>query len=257
MAKGLSVNLKTYSDTVPKLLSLIKLNEEIKKHKKIILKPVLSIDVSKSTKAEFVESVLAYCLKHKDLDSQLFIAEGADGADTMELFEEQGYKRLAEKYSVGLIDLNTTAVSEIKDGEFLKFKRIFYPEILIDSFIIALPHLSEDAELGITGSLPAMLGAFPLEYYKGLFSSKKTKIRKEPIKFAVHDILKVKMPDLAVIDASEKGKVLAGQCLEMDKQAASLLGKEWRSINYLKLADEAFNKPEKKDKLIPQVLTYS
>jgi uncharacterized protein (DUF362 family) len=250
MAKGISVKLKTYSDTVPKLLSLIKLGDELKKHNKIVLKVNLSTDSAKSTKAEFVEPVLRYCLHNKTPEAQVFIAEGADGVDTMELFNEFGYNKLAEAYSVGLIDLNDSSVQEIRDGEFLKFERIMYPEVLLDAFIISLPTLAEDSETGITGSLPAMLGAFPLNYYKGLFSSKKTKIRKEPIKYAIHDILKCKMPNLAVIDASGKGMVLAGQCLEMDKQAAKLLGKQNTEVPYLRLIEDSFKPKAEKNKEI-------
>jgi uncharacterized protein (DUF362 family) len=251
MAKGISVKLKTYSDTVPKLLNLIKLNDELKKHNKIVLKVNLSSEPGKSTRAEFVEPVLRYCLSNKNADSQIFIAEGADGADTMELFNEFGYNKLAEAYSVGLVDLNDSAVQEIQDGEFLKFQRIMYPEILLDSFIISLPMLGEDAETGITGSLSAMLGAFPSNYYKGMFSAKKTKIRKEPIRYAIHDILKCKMPALAVIDASNKGMILAGQPLEMDKQAAKLLGKEiLRDVPYLRLIEDSFKPKDDKGKSI-------
>jgi len=253
MAKGISVKLKSYGDTVPKLLSLIKLDSELKKHNKIILKPYLSANLDKSSKAEFVESVLEYCLKHKNLDAQLFIAEGADGANTIDLFDELGYKKLSEKHQVGLIDLNNSETKEIIDGEFMKFERIMYPEILLDAFVISLPNLVEDEELGIVGSLSSMIGAFPSSYYKGLFSSKKTKIRKEPIKYAVHDILKCKMPNLAVIDASIKGSILAGQPLEMDKQAAHLLAKDWKSIQYLKLMDETYKEKPVKSKEIENV----
>src|SRR3989338_5950877 len=135
----------------------------------------------------------------------------------------------------------------------MKFERIMYPEILLDAFVISLPNLVEDEELGIVGSLSSMIGAFPSSYYKGLFSSKKTKIRKEPIKYAVHDILKCKMPNLAVIDASIKGSILAGQPLEMDKQAAHLLAKDWKSIQYLKLMDETYKEKPVKSKEIENV----
>ena len=85
-----------------------------------------------------------------------------------------------------------------------------------------------------------MLGAFPADYYSGFFSSKKSKIRKHPIKYSIHDILKCKMPDFTIIDASEKGIILAGRPLEMDKQAARLLEKDWKSISHLRLVDETF-----------------
>lgn len=254
MAKGISVKLKSYGDTIPKLLQLIKLNEEIKKHKKIVLKPNLFTEIEKSTKPEFVEPILRFCLKHKSPDAQIFIAEGADGANTMDLFNELGYQKLAERYSIGLIDLNDSSIQEIKDGEFMKFERIMYPEFLLDAFIISLPYLTDDAETGITGSLAAMLGTFPLPYYKGIFSSKKTKIRKEPIKYAIHDILKVKMPDLAIVDASSKGMLFAGQPVEIDRQSAKLLGKDISNeVPYIKLVEDSFKEKPKKAEM-PNIL---
>jgi hypothetical protein len=159
-----------------------------------------------------------------------------------------GYKKLAEKYSIGLIDLNNAESEEMQNGDFLKFDSIMYPKILLESFVISLPKIAVDPELEMIGSLSNMIGAFPLRYYKGLFSSDKTKIRRWPIKYSLHDILKCKVPELAIIDASEKGAILAGVPFEMDKQAAKLLGKEWRSISHLRLYEESFSgKPQKLD----------
>ena len=62
----------------------------------------------------------------------------------------------------------------------------------------------------------------------------------------INEIIRCKMPQLAVIDASEKGFILAGQSLEMDKQAAKVLGREWKAIEHLKIADERFQEVEKK-----------
>ena len=94
-----------------------------------------------------------------------------------------------------------------------------------------------------------MLGAYPSDYYQGIFSKSKNKIRKWPVKFAIHDLLKCKMPEFTVIDASEQGVILAGIPLDMDKQAVKLLGKEWNSISYLRLIQDSFSKSaEGKDK---------
>lgn len=250
MAKGASIKFQSYNETVPKLLDIVKLSGELKKHKTIILKPSLKDDSTPSTKAEFTEAVLAYCMKHKNAESQVFIAEGSDGIDTMDLFDSKGYRSLAEKYSIGLIDLNNADVESVKDGEFLKFEEIKYPKILLDSFIISLPTLAEDSETEVQTSLGNMIGAFPSKYYSGFFSSRKSKMRKFPIKYAIHDVLKVKMPQFAVFDASDKGVIFAGVPLEMDKQAAKMLGKEWKSVYHIRLLDESFNKPVKSDKLV-------
>ena len=63
------------------------------------------------------------------------------------------------------------------------------------------------------------------------------------------------MPDLAIMDSPSTGNVLAGQPLEMDKQAAKLLNKEVnRDVSYLKLIEESFKEKPVKAKDIPQVL---
>jgi len=233
MAKGVSIRLKSYEETIPKILDLIKLDKELKKHSTIVLKPSLRGPESQSTPADFVESVLKFCLENKNPATEIYIAEGSDGVETEDLFTDLGYRNLAEKYSIGLVDLNDTEVEEITNPEFSRFDRIHYPKILLDSFVISLPVLSHDAETDLTGSLSNMLGAFPSSYYSGFFSKGKSKIRKWPIKYAIYDILKCKMPEFAIIDASESGAILAGQPLEMDKQAAKLLGLDWQQIPYL------------------------
>lgn len=247
MAKGVSIKFKSYEDTIPRLLSLIKFDKEMQKYNKIILKPYLGLETDKNTPAEFTEQVLKFCLANKSAEAEIFIAEGADGKDTLELFEENKYNRLAEQYSIGLVDLNNTEVDEILDGEFLKFDKIMYPKLLSEGFIVSLPKLAEDAEIDMLGALSIMTGAFPAKYYSGVFSSRKNKIKKWPVKFSIHDILKCKMPEFAIIDASDKGTILAGVPLEMDKQAARLLGKDWKSVSYLRLVNDSFMNEEKKE----------
>lgn len=241
MAKGAAIRFKSYEETVPKLLELMKLQNELKKYDKIVLKPILTENLEKSTPKEFVESVLKFCLAHKNPVSELFIAEGADGFDTEDLFNSLGYKGLAERYNISLIDLNNTDTEEISDYHFTKFTTIQYPKILKEAFIISLPKIVEDEELVLTGSTSSMLGAFPSSHYKGFFSTKKNKIRKWPIKYSVHDILRCKMPSLAVADLSARGVILAGLPIETDKQSAKLYEKDWKTIPHLVLVDEAFS----------------
>lgn len=246
MVKGASIKFTTHNESVPKLLSLLKVSNELKKYDKIVLKPTISSDYH--TSVEFVESVLKFCLENKNPVTEIFIAEGSDGEDTMELFEALGYQDLAEKYSIGLIDLNNTETEKVIDGEFLKFDEVSYPKILLNSCVISLPILREDEETEISGSLSTMLGAFPSQHYSGFFSLKKNKIRKWPIKYSIHDILRCKMPNFTVMDASDYGQILAGLPIEIDKKAADLLGYEWRSIQHLRLIDESFSSElEKKE----------
>ena len=255
MAKGVSIKFRSYSETIPRMLELINLGKELKKHSKIVLKPSLvpaEGEKSLSTPVAFVEQVLRFCIMNKNPVSEVFIAEGAEGADTMDIFNQLGYTKLAERYAVGLIDLNHTEVEKTERHDFQRFSEIMYPKILKDAFVISLPLLAENEETDISGSLSNMLGAFPAKHYKGFFTKSKSKIRKWPIKYSIYDILKCKMPDFAVIDSSEKGVVLAGLPLEVDKQAARLLGLDWKYVSHLKMVEEGFiqeDKMEKKEEL--------
>ncbi len=236
--KGASMKFKSYEETVQGLLNILKLQRELKKYDKIVLKPFLTNPLQDSTPREFVENVLKFVLNNKNPVAEVFIAEGADGENTQELSEIMGYDKLAERYDVSLIDLNKTETQAVQNKDFTKFEEVYYPKILLESFVISLPKLGFNEETGMTASLSNMLGAFPAEYYKGFFSRSKNKIRKWPIKYSVHDIVKCKLPDFSIVDGSEQGVILAGLPVEIDKQSAKLLGKEWKEIPYLRLIEE-------------------
>lgn len=253
MVKGIAVRMNSYEETIPKVLKLIKLDKELKKHDKIVVKPNLIPEFPDlSSKPEFIEQILKYCIQHKNPGSEVFIAEGCDGANTNEVFDEFGFTNIAEKYGVGLVDLNNADTEEVGSTEFLKFETIHYPKLLLDGFIISAPKLSNNNNLVLSGSLSSMLGAFPAKHYKGFFSSTKNKLSKYPIKYQIHDILKCKLPELAIIDSIDKGFLIVGQPLEMDKQSSKVLGLNWKNIPYLSLIEEStsLQKDNKIDNLI-------
>ncbi len=245
MTKGVAIKFKSYEETVPTLLKAIKLDEELKKHEHIVLKPNLHSNSEHFTPTDFVEAVVRFCVQHKNPGAEVIIAEGADGYDTLHLFEERGFRVIAEKYGVGLVDLNRTDSEPKVDADFLITDTIMYPSLLKDAFVISLPLLRKHESHGITGSLSNMLGTYPGKHYKGFFSRTKNKLV-GPIKYQIHDIIKSKMPELALVDAHEQGFILAGQPLEVDKQATKLLGIDWRSVGHLRLIDEGL-KPKKAD----------
>jgi len=251
MAKGISIKFKSYKESIPKILELLKLEKELQKYDKVVLKPTLN-SPQQSTNLEFVEEVLKFCISHKNPVAEVFIAEGSDGYDTEELFDELGYRKLAEKYNVGLVDLNTADVEEIELDGFLNFSKIKYPSILRDSFIISLPAISEDEEILFFGSLANMLGAYPSEHYSGFFTKAKKKI-KNNLKNSIHDILMCKMPQFAIMDLSSEGIILAGIPLEMDKQAAHYFDFEWKDVPYLRLINDSFSEDnQQKGKVVEE-----
>ena len=245
MVKGAAIKFVSYQESVRNILNILRIEHEIRKHDKIVLKPFLRDADSPFTKVEFVEEVLKFIMEKKNPVAEVFIAEGSDGEDTLYLFEEKGYNKLAEKYSIGLIDLNNTELEDVYDQKFKKFENIKYPSILKNSFVISLPVLSKDNELEMIGSLSNMIGAFPSSEYRGFFSRKKSGIRKNHIRYSIHDIVKAKLPDFTIIDASEQGYVLAGLPLDMDKQAAKILGSEWKMVQHLRVIEDTFAEPKK------------
>jgi uncharacterized protein (DUF362 family) len=238
MAKGVSIKFKNYQESIPAILGLVGLGKELQKHNSIVLKPRIQ-PTGDNTSKDFVEAVLVFCIENKNPDAKIFIAEGVDGEETIDLFQKEGYKELAEKYSVSLLDLNEAETAEVNSQEFLQFDKIMYPKILSESFVISLPKLSENAEDAIEASISNMLGAFPAAHYTGFFSSRKSKIRKWPIRYSIHDIIKCKMPDFAVIDASSQGVVLAGVPLDVDKQALRILGRDIKTVPHLKMVEDS------------------
>lgn len=247
MAKGAAIKFTSYDDSVSRLLNLLDLKNELKKYDSIVLKVLLRPKPEVSTSKELTEQVLKFCLEHKNPVSNIFIVEGSDGYETHDLFDSLGFSDLAEKYDVGLVDLNNTETELIRDGEFLKFSEIKYPKILLNSFLISLSPLSDNDEFGMDAPLSSMLGAFPASYYSGFFSRSKTKLRKHPIKFSIHDSLKCKMPNFSLADASEEGYILAGLPLEIEKQALKILKKEHSDVPYLRILEESFSEKKKEE----------
>lgn len=240
MVKGVSIKFKSYFETIPKLLEITKLEAILKRYNSIILKPSLRNSTSVNTSVDFTEAVLQFCMANKAPEAQVYIAEGSDGEDTHAVFESAGYNKLAEKYPVSFVDLNTVETEETFPLNTLSFESIHYPKILKNSLIISLPKLSVDAEAEMIGSLSNMLGAFPSKHYSGFFSKNKNKIRKEPLKYAIHDIIRCKMPDVAIMDASEQGFILTGHPLEIDKQAVKLINKDGKTVSHLNLINDSY-----------------
>ncbi len=244
MAKGASIQFKSYNETVPKILGLLRLPLELKKYDSIVLKLTLKPAPENNIDIAFVESVLDFIMKNKNPVATVSIAEGSEGAETEDLFESLGYQKLADKYGIGLVDLNYAETQEIEDSDFTKFEKIQYPKILLNSFVFSLTKLDTDPETEIAGAFSNMLGAYPAKHYRGFFSLTKNKLRKHPMKFVIHDIIRCKAPDFSIVDAAEKGLILAGLPLEMDKQCSKLLGINWKEVPYIKLLDDSFIETE-------------
>ncbi len=246
------VKFESYKKSIPELLDKLNFKNIIKKEKKIILKPNLTLykKFPTTTNVDFVEEIIKYIRKHNK-NSEIIIAEGSGGDKTEECFKKLGYIKLGEKFKIPLIDLNNCDIKKINKKDFKKFSFINYPKPLLSGFLISLPVLKEHSEAKVTISLKNMLGAFQ----KNKKENWKNKMHQWQIGYAIHDILVCKFPDLAICDASiaqseheiygniKKFNLLfAGSAFEVDKCGAQLLRYDWKSINHLNLTKELLNK---------------
>jgi len=244
------LDFRSYEESVPALLESCGLARMLKGKRLVILKPNLTCNKAPptTTPVRFVERIVKYIKENSD--AKIIIAEGSGGNSTQESYHELGYRRIAERYGIELIDLNTSEIVTIKSEMFLRFDEIYFPKIMLDGFVISLPILKEHSQASITVSLKNMLGCFPSRYYSE-GKPWKGKIHKWPIEYSIHDILVCKFPDFAVCDANiaqlgnevhgrpkKIGKLIAGSPLDVDKRGAELLGHEWRRIKHIVLAEK-------------------
>jgi len=253
MRRLASVKFASYKESVPCVLDKLDAGKILCKQSKIILKPNLTCNKQPpvTTPVSFVKEVLRYCLDCSK--AKILIAEGSGDSNTGDCYRDLGYLNLAKQYGIKLIDLNEEEVVVKESSLFKKFRYIYFPKILEDSFLISLPVLKEHWEAKVTISLKNMLGCFPKGRYKGVKyeGSWKAKMHQWLIDYSIHDILVCKFPDLAIVDAStgqiggevwgtpkKFGLILAGDPLEVDKKGAEILGRDWRKIKHISWANK-------------------
>jgi uncharacterized protein (DUF362 family) len=245
--KVTEANFTSYEKSIPKLLEQADFKKIIKKEKKIILKPNLTLCKAFPTTTDpvFVEEIIKYIRKYNK-KAEIIIAEGSEGDKTNKCYRKLGYEILSKRYKVQLLDLNETKTKKIKSKKFKRYSFIEYPEEILSGFLISLPVLKEDRKTKVTISLKNMLGCFG--------GSWKKTVRSWPVEYLIHDILVCKFPDYTICDASvcqleneingypkELNLLLAGDPLEVDKKGALLLGYDWRRVPHLILAEELKN----------------
>ncbi len=246
------VKFTDYKKSIPKLLNNAGFKSIIKKEKKIILKPNLTLCKAfpTTTNPYFVEEIIKY-IKNCNKKVEIIIAEGSGGCETKKCYKKLGYEELSKKYEIPLLDLNEAETKRIKSKKFMRYPFIEYPKELLSGFLISLPVLKGHGETKVTISLKNMFGCFPFKYYKETGYTWKNKLHRRGIDNSIHDILVCKFPDYAICDASiaqleheisgypkELNLLLAGNPLEVDKKGALLLGYDWKRIPHLVLADE-------------------
>ena len=252
MAKIFIEDFLSFQETVSLILKKASLAEKIKDQKRILLKPNLTTvrPPPCSTPVGLVEEVVKFCQEYSS--AEIIIAEGSGGCDTGEAFLKLGYKNLAEKYQVKLIDLNRAERIVLEDPKALVLKKVKLPKIVFESFFINLPVLKEHDEAIVTCAAKNLFGLYLNQKIIPSIISwwNKSELHIFGVHRAIIDLNHYVKSDFILVDASvgQKGneingspcqppikKLIAGfDTFEVDRFASRLLGHDPSKIEYLK-----------------------
>ena len=246
-----TVDFHSYYESVTVALDSIGARKMLAKQSAILIKPNL-INASPhpvTTPAENCEVVIKYvryCTK-----ADIIIAEGCGdpSCETDEIFNLLGYREIGIRHGVPLIDLNKSPLKKLESKHCSVFPQIYLPEIAFTHFIISIPVLKAHSLAIITGTLKNMMGFAPPKHYSQKFGRWKKSVFHENIQSAITDLNSYRSPDLSLMDATvglaeyhlgghhcspAVKKIVAGvNPLEVDREAATLLGLDWKKIPHL------------------------
>lgn len=245
------VDFTSYEKSINSVLDAINVHERLAAQTAVLIKPNLinSSPHPITTSPQCCEVIINYIRKYTKAD--IVIAEGCGAAniETTEVFKILGYSALAEKYSIPLIDLNYEPLKSLKIPGCVVFPEIHLPEIAFSHYIISVPVLKVHSLARMTGTLKNMMGFAPPEYYSGGYGTWKKAAFHINMQQSIIDLNRYLVPNLSVMDGSigmaefhlggahcdpPVNKIIAGyNPWEVDRNAAELLGLDWRSIGHI------------------------
>ncbi|MCK5543058.1 MAG: DUF362 domain-containing protein [Desulfobacterales bacterium] len=247
----ISVGFESFEKSIKEALDGISAHKQIAEQSAILIKPNL-INASPhpvTTAPECCKAIIEYIRKHSK--AEIVIAEGCGDAnhETDGVFENLGYTAMAEKLGVSLIDLNYGPVKILENPTCQIFPKMYLPKIAFDHYIVSVPVLKAHSLAGITGSLKNMMGFAQPEYYSGHHGFWKKAVFHEKMQESIIDLNKYLSPNLSIMDCSigladyhlggaqcdpHVKKIIAGyNPWEVDREAANLLGLNWKNIGHI------------------------
>jgi uncharacterized protein (DUF362 family) len=250
-----SVVFRSYETSVPEVLDRIGAAAVLGRQSSIVIKPnLINTDPHPvTTPSACCEALIDYIRTCSP--AEIVIAEGCGDAacETPEVFRALGYDRLAERRDVGLVDLNTAPLRQVRNEGCEILPEMFLPEIVFTHYLISVPVLKAHSLAEMTGTCKNMMGLLPPEHYGGHPGSWKKARFHRRLQASIRELLSYRPPDLSLMDATiglaqyhlggpacepPVNRLLAGfDPLALDRQAAELLGLDWCQVPHL--ADEA------------------
>ena len=251
MDHAAQIEFVSYRESIPRILDSIGAGAVLESQTAVLIKPNL-INASPfpiTTAPACVEAIIEYVRANSR--AEIVIGEGCGDArlETDEVFDKLGYRDLAERCDVELIDLNHAPLQELDDDSRPVFSQMYLPRIAMSHFLISVPVLKAHSFSQITGTLKNMIGLAPPKHYSGRYGTWKKAAFHGQMHQSIVDLNRYRTPDLSLMDARvgmpdfhlggahcdpPLNKLIAGfDPVEVDRRAAELLGLDWRRIPHL------------------------
>ncbi|UCC33813.1 MAG: DUF362 domain-containing protein [Candidatus Bathyarchaeota archaeon] len=192
-----------------------------------------------TTDSRVIEGVVKFLRQHTTRD--IVIGEGSGWADTFHAFKVAGVDAVAERWKVGLLDMNKDEFVEVEPQNPLSLKKVRVARTALESSIISVPKLKLHRIATVTLSLKNMMGALASKgsMHRGSLSKK------------IADLASVLKPCVSVVDGiiAGEGHEVSGNPVEMnliiagtdplavDAVGAAVMGIRPTHVKHLRLAE--------------------
>ena len=246
------IEFVSYAESVPRALDAVGAGEVLRGQRAVLVKPNL-VNASPfpvTTAPVCVEAVIRYVRSCSE--AVIVVGEGCGDAklETDEVFDRLGYRDLARRQGVELVDLNHAPLAKLEDKDCQVFPAMYLPEIAMSHYLISVPVLKAHSYSQITGTLKNMMGLAPPRYYSGKFGTWKKAAFHGRMHQSILELNRYRTPDLSLMDATvglreyhlggarcdpPLGKLIAGfDPVQVDRRGAALLGLRWQRIAHLR-----------------------
>lgn len=247
----ISVPFRSFERSIAEALDALNAHERIAGQSQVLIKPNLINDSPHpiTTSPACCEAIINYVRNCSN--AEITIAEGCGDSrlETPEVFRRLGYDALADATGVHLVDLNAAPLITMENPDCPVFPEMRLPEMILTHYIISVPVLKAHSLAVITGNLKNMMGFAPPRHYGGGPGTWKKAVFHGSMQQSIMDLNQYVSPDLSVLDGSigmaeyhlggphcnpPVKKILAGyNAWEVDREAAGLLGLDWREIPHI------------------------
>jgi len=198
-------------ETTVKALEMIRSDTDkvLSSEKPILIKPNYINSKHPSTgittDSRVVEGIVKFLRQRKIRD--IIIGEGSGRTDTFRAFKVAGIDAVAERWDVGLVDLNKDEFVEVYPLDPLSLEKVKVAKTAVESIIISVPKLKPHRIATVTLSLKNMMGALAS---KGTMHKRLSK--------NIADLASVIRPSISVVDGiiAGEGHETSGNPVEMN-----------------------------------------